>query len=218
MAGAVATPADRRLHAPAAERNGAAILEVLRRFHRPGLTVLELASGPGQHAAQFAAALPDINWQPSDPDPLMRESESAWAQGLANIAPPLDLDVEAEDWWRAAPAPVDMALAINLLHCVPRRALEGLAAGAGRLLAPGGVLLLYGPFTFNGVYGTAGNRSFDRMMRRQDPRWGLRDLNDIAAAGHRHGLAFERAVDMPAGNHILVLRRRRADGGEPCHG
>ncbi len=200
-------PRGDKLHAPAAVRNGEAILEELRIFRRAGMRVLEIASGPGQHAALFAGALPDVAWRPSDPDPRMRASEASWGAGLANVAPPLDLDVTDNAWWEAVEDPVDLMISINMLHCTARETIGGLMAGAGALLDPGSVLLLYGPFAFNGVHSAASNRSFDRMLRQQNPSWGVRDLNDIAAAGHEHGMAFERSIDMPANNHILVLRR-----------
>jgi hypothetical protein len=200
---------DERLHAPAAARNGEAILEVLKALQRPGLQVLEIGSGPGQHGALFAGALPEILWQPSDPDPRMRASERAWGQDIRNMADPLDLDVLKPNWWIGVPGPVDMMISINMLHCAPKDAVEGLAAGAGRLLEPGSALLLYGPFTFNGLHGADSNKNFDRMLRQQNPEWGVRDLNDIAAAGQRHGMAYERYVEMPSNNHILMLRRQR---------
>ena len=205
--GAAAAARDDRLHAPAAARNGEAILDELRPFCRAGMRVLEIASGPGQHAAMFAQALPGLVWQPSDPDSRMRASEAAWGDGFDNMARPLDLDVTDGAWWEAVADPIDLIISINMLHCAAREAIGGLMAGAGALLDPGGALLLYGPFSFNGVHGAAGNRNFDRMLRRRNPSWGVRDLNDIAAAGHRRGMAFERSIAMPANNHVLVLRR-----------
>ncbi|MBC6439724.1 MAG: DUF938 domain-containing protein [Rhodospirillales bacterium] len=199
--------ADDRLHAPAAERNGQTILEHIEAFLRPGLSVLEIASGPGQHAALFAEANPKVVWQPSDPDPRMRISEAAWSSGLANVPEPLDLDVTADGWWSKAGGPYGLTVAINMLHCSEPETIGGLMAGAAELLETGGHLLLYGPFTFNGLHSAPSNQNFDRMLRRQNALWGVRDLNDIASTGHDHGLAFERAIEMPANNHILVLRR-----------
>ncbi len=203
----MASPPDERLHAPAAARNGEAILEVLKAMHRPGLQVLEIGSGPGQHAALFAGKLPEILWQPSDPDPRMRTSERAWGEDLANMAEPLDLDVMKPKWWKGVRGPVDMMISINMIHCAPKEAIEGLVAGAGKLLEPSSVLLLYGPFTFNGMHGAESNKNFNRMLRQQNSEWGVRDLNDIAVAGQEHSMHYERFVEMPSNNHILVLRR-----------
>lgn len=204
------TDSDERLHAPAAARNGEAILQVLKAMHQPGLRYLEIASGPGQHAALFAEAMPDIFWQPSDPDPRMRASQQAWAGDLENMSAPLDLDALKPNWWKSVENPVDVMLCVNMIHCAPKEAIEGLLAGAGRLLEHGSALLLYGPFTFNGMHSVDSNRNFDRMLRQQNAEWGVRDLNDIAVAGQKHGMVYERYVEMPSNNHILVLRRQGA--------
>ena len=199
---------DDRLHAPAADRNCGPILDVLPRYCGSGTRVLEIASGPGQHVSRFATVLPDVHWQPSDPDGRMRASEAAWAESLPNVAPPLALDVLDEAWWDQLDGGFGLVLCINMLHCTERTTVEGLAAGAGHLLPPGGHLLIYGPFTFNGEFGARSNRSFDAMLRQQHPGWGLRDVNDVADTAHGHGLEFEHAIAMPSNNHMLVLSRR----------
>ncbi len=206
--GLAAADRDDRLHAPAADRNCGPILDVLTRYCGSGTRVLEVASGPGQHVARFATSLPDIHWQPSDPDERMRASESAWTGSLPNVAPPVALDVLDEAWWDRLDGEFGLVLNINMLHCTQRTTVEGLAAGAGRLLPPGAHLLVYGPFTFNGEFGARSNRSFDAMLRQRDPGWGLRDVNDVAATAHVHGLEFERVIAMPSNNHMLVFSRR----------
>ena len=198
--------ASERLHTPAALSNREPLLEVLRRLLRPGDTVLELGSGSGVHVAHFAAALPEVRWHPSDPDPAMRRSIAAWIEGMDAAAPALDLDVLEPGWADAIERPVDLVLSINMLHVAPAGAVTGLLDGAARLLAPGGRVALYGPFRFNGQFCGTGNERFDAMLRQQDPAWGLRDLNDIAAQGADRGLALERVIDMPAANHVLLLR------------
>ncbi len=208
---------DDRLHAPAADRNCGPILDVLQRYCAGGTHVLEVASGPGQHVARFATVLHDVHWQPSDPDERMRASEAAWTESLPNVALPRALDVLDDAWWNQFDGEFGLVLCINMLHCTERTTVEGLAAGAGRLLATGGHLLIYGPFTFNGEFGARSNRSFDAMLRQQNPGWGLRDVNDIAATAHGHGLEFEHAIAMPSNNHMLVFSRCRVTGqGKPA--
>ena len=206
--GLAAADRDDRLHAPAADRNCGPILEVIERYCGRGTRVLEIASGPGQHVARFAESLPDVLWQPSDPDERMRASETAWTESLPNVAPPLALDVLDTAWWDQLDGDFGLLLVINMLHCTERTTVEGLAAGAGRLLPRGAHLLIYGPFTFNGEFGARSNRSFDAMLRQQHPGWGLRDVNDVAAAAHTQGLDLERVVAMPSNNHMLVFSRR----------
>ncbi len=206
--GLSAADRDDRLHAPAADRNCGPILDVLKGYCGAGTRVLEVASGPGQHVSRFAASLPDVHWQPSDPDERMRASESAWTGSLPNVAPPLALDVLDTTWWAQLEGHVGLVVCINMLHCTERGTVEGLTAGAGHLLTPDGHLLIYGPFTFNGDFGAGSNKSFDAMLRQQNPGWGLRDANDIAAAAHPHGLDLESVVAMPSNNHMLVLSRR----------
>lgn len=150
----VSHESDEALFAPAAARNGGAILDVLRHALPHHGCVLELASGSGEHAVRFAAGLPDLRWQPSDPDSRALRSIAAHARtaGLPNLLPPIELDVRAQPW---PPVQADAMVCINMIHIAPWSATEGLMAGAGRLLGQGGPLVLYGPFRIDGAHTAA---------------------------------------------------------------
>jgi len=195
-----------RREAPAVARNRDPILEVLRRhLPRTGL-VLEFASGTGEHVVHFAGALPALSFQPSDPDESARASIDDWAStlGLTNVAPALALDASAAAWPVAG---VTAIVCINMIHISPWAATEGLLAGAGRTLPPGGVLFLYGPYRRAGHPTAPGNEAFDRDLRARDPAWGLRTLEDVAALAARHGFGAPEVVEMPANNLSIVFRR-----------
>ena len=200
---------DRAQVAPAAARNQAPILEVLRRVLPPEGLVLEIGSGTGQHAAAFAAACPGLTWQPSDPDPMARASIAAWAEesGLANLRPPLEIDVCRPDWPGLIAGPVAAVLSINMIHIAPWAACEGLVRGAGRLLRAGGLLYLYGPFRRDGAHTAPSNAAFDRSLRAQDPAWGVRDLEAVAACAEANGLLLSETVAMPANNLSAIFTR-----------
>lgn len=197
---------DARRHSPAAERNREAIAAELRRLLPAQGLALEIASGTGQHAACFATALPGWQWQPSDADAGSLASIGAWCAGLAPVLPPLLLDVMA-DRWPGVPAQVDALLCANLLHISPWATCPALMRGAARHLAPGGVLLLYGPYRVDGVPTAPSNLAFDADLRTRNPRWGLRHLADVVAAAAAVDLALREPIAMPANNLLLVFGR-----------
>lgn len=196
--------------APAAARNAEAILSVLRALLPERGTVLEIGSGTGQHAAAFAAALAPRHWLPSDPDPEARESIAAWTAATPppHPLPPRAIDAAA-DVWDVTPADGIVAIvAVNVVHIAPWSVTLGLLDGAARYLPTDGVLALYGPFARGGAHTAASNDAFDRSLRAQNPAWGVRDLDVIAAEAERRGLVLEQAVDMPANNLTVAFRRR----------
>lgn len=197
---------DQRRHAPATARNRDPILDVLRAVLPPSGLVLEVASGTGEHAVYFARNLPALQWQPSDPSPDALASIGAWrdTEGLGNLAAPVLLDAGAEDWPLAH---ADAVVCINMIHISPWEAAEGLMRGAARLLGPGAPLVLYGPFLRQGSEIEPSNAAFDADLRRRDPRWGLRSIEDVTALAAAEGLALERVVEMPANNLTVVFRR-----------
>ena len=204
-----------RIDAPAPWRNRQPILDVLARILPAEGLVLEIASGTGQHAGFLAPRLAPRRWQPSDLDSGMFDSIRAWggeaaddAAGEAKIYPPIILDASAETW------PIERAdaiVCINMIHIAPIDACSGLLAGAGRVLPPRGPLFLYGPFMRNGAHTAPGNQRFDALLRSQDARWGVRDLDTIAVAASDHGLVLDETVEMPA-NNLSVIFRKRAGG------
>lgn len=198
-----------RLSSPAALRNRGPIFDVLARILPPSGTVLEVASGSGEHVVHFARQAPHLIWQPSDPTPAARASIVAWteAEGLPNVMPPLDLDVEAGDWPIAQAAAM---LCINMTHISPWAATEGLMFGAARLLGPGAPLYIYGPFRRAETATAPSNEAFEADLRRRDPRWGLRDVEAVAACAVVNGLTLADVVEMPANNLSLVFRRQAA--------
>ena len=198
---------DARRFAPATERNRGPILEVLRgRLPAEGL-VLEIASGTGEHVVHFAAALPQLAFQPSDPDPDNRASIVAWIghSGVANVRAPIDLDAAAARW-TIDPRPAAI-LCINMVHISPWTATLGLMRNAGVALPSGGTLYLYGAFKRGGVHTAPSNVAFDEGLRARNPEWGVRDLEAVIEVAATAGLVLADTIEMPANNLSIVLRR-----------
>jgi SAM-dependent methyltransferase len=189
--------ADGRRLAPSAARNAGPILGVLRRVVRPGDRVLELASGTGQHAAEFAPALA-ADWQPSDVEPANFASITAWSGAVAR--PPILLDACAPGWGKGDR---DVVLAVNLLHLVPETGATVLLTEAAKALAPRGRFCLYGPFLREGRATSEGDAAFDASLRAQDARLGYKDLGWVMARLGAAGLGVQ-AVPMPANNLMLI--------------
>lgn len=201
---------DPRRFAPSVARNRAPILDVLRPLLPGPATVLEVASGSGEHAAWFAAALPKVTFQPTDADAEARASIDAWAaeQRLPNVRPALALDAAGEDWPAIA---ADLVLCINMIHIAPWSATLGLLRGSARVLAAGGLLVTYGPYRRDGAHTAPSNAAFDDSLRARDPRWGMRDLEQVATAAGDAGFAAPDIHAMPANNLMLVFRRQASD-------
>jgi hypothetical protein len=194
-------------HSPAAERNREPILQVLRRALPPqGGIALEIASGSGQHAACFGAALPHWRWQPSEGDAAALPSIRAWCEGVPNVLPPLHLDVRAPHWAGVPPA-LDAVYCANLLHIAPWEVCAALMRGAARHLRAGAPLLVYGPFIQDSVPTAPSNLAFDADLRARDPAWGLRRLADVDDTAREAGLRLQESVAMPANNLLLVFLR-----------
>jgi hypothetical protein len=197
---------DGRQHAPATARNREPIRDVLARELPPQGTVLEIASGSGEHAVYFAGAFPGIAWQPSDTSDAALASIEAWraeAQ-LANLRAPVVLDATWPLWPVAS---AEAIVCINMVHISPWEAALGLFAGASRLLMSGALLYLYGPFRFDGAFSAGSNAAFDQSLRARDPRWGVRDASALEAAARAQGLVLRDTIEMPANNHSLVFRK-----------
>ena len=192
---------------PSTARNRDPILAVLKpRLPRSGV-VLEIAAGAGEHAVHNAAALPHLQWRPTDPDPEALLSIAAWRDHAAvpNLMPPLRLDASDPDAW-----PIDRADAvvnINMIHISPWSATEGLMTGAGRVLPSGGVLFLYGPYIEAEVEAAPSNLAFDLSLRSRNPAWGVRRLDAVTALAAGQGLALAERIAMPANNLALFFRK-----------
>ncbi len=200
-----------RMFSPSAARNREPIRDVFLEFLPKTGAVLEIGSGTGEHAVCIAAAAPGLRWLAGDPDAAARASIAAHIAeaGLANLDGPHDLDVSEPDWDAALKEPFDAVISINMIHIAPFEAAKGLFAGAGRLLQPGGKLLLYGPFARDGVHTASSNEAFDASLKARDPRWGVRDLeHDLAPLAQEHALARKAVVEMPANNFTVVFAKK----------
>lgn len=194
----------------ACERNRGPILEVLKSAFAGATRVLEVGSGTGQHAVFFAAAMPQLVWQPSDLAEHL-PGIAAWRDdaGLPNLLPPLVLDVDAPQW---PVIDVDGVFSANTLHIMAWVSVENFFRGAARVLAPGGVLAVYGPFNYGGRHTAASNARFDAFLRARDALSGIRDVDAVHDQAGRQG--FEGCADhaMPANNRLLVWRRHVGGG------
>jgi len=193
-------------HAPATARNRDPILAVLERWVQPGATVLEIASGTGEHATFLGERLPVASWQPTDPDAASRASVDAWRKELEakHVLPALALDVTRRPW---PVTQADVVVCINMIHISPFEACLALLDGARDVLAPGGLLYLYGPYRRGGAHTAPSNEAFDASLRARNPAWGVRDLEVVTGEARARGLELAELVEMPANNLSVILRR-----------
>jgi hypothetical protein len=192
--------------APAALRNREPIADVLAEWLPACGLMLEIASGSGEHAIFFAERFPSIEWQPSDVHPDALASIAAWRDtaDLPNVRAPLSIDAASTDW------PIDRAdavLSINMVHISPWTSALGLLAGADRLLGPGAPLILYGPWLKDDIETVPSNLDFDADLKRRDPAWGLRHVEEFDAAAARRGFTLEDVRRMPANNLMMLWRK-----------
>jgi hypothetical protein len=199
--------ADGKWFLPPSERNKGPILDVLSRVLPRRGVVLEIASGTGQHVVHFAKALPGLTWQPSDPDPELRESIAlrVGEERLTNVSPPIDLDVTRVPWPLQT---ADAVVCINMIHCAPWSATLALLEGAKALLPTQHVLFLYGPYRRFGQHTSKNDEQFDSDLRAHNPEWGLRDLEAVSDVAGRAGFVLAEIAEMPANNFSLVFKRR----------
>jgi SAM-dependent methyltransferase len=190
-----------RLDFPATSRNRDPILDVLRPRLAKARSVLEIASGSGQHAAYFAAAMPWLTWQPTDVEDAHLASIDAWRTDATNVRASIRLDVTAE--WPAGA--FDVVYCANMVHIAPWEAAVGLFTGAARVLPIGGRLVTYGPYRRGGAHTAPSNEAFDASLKGRDPRWGVRDVDELAAITPE--LVLDEVIAMPANNFVLVFRR-----------
>jgi hypothetical protein len=196
--------------AAAAVRNRGPLAAALRGVLPARGRVLELGSGTGEHVVFLAAAFPDLLWQPSDPDPDARASIAAWSAEarLANLLPPLDWDLRVPRWQGR---PADAVLCVNVLHVAALECTEALCGGAARVLPPGGPLAVYGPFTHRGQPLAARLARLERTLRAADPALGVREVEAVAEAGRRHGLALAAELPMAEQGDVLLVLRATGD-------
>ncbi len=195
--------------APAALRNREPIAEVLADWLPDSGLVLEIASGTGEHAIFFADRFPKLEWQPSDVHLDALASIAAWHQAaeLSNIRAPIIIDAREPAW------PIERAdavLSINMVHISPWPSALGLLEGAARVLPADAPLILYGPWLQKGVAAAPSNLAFDADLKRRDPSWGLRLVEEFAAEAGNRGLDLLETREMPANNLMLLLRHTRA--------
>jgi cyclopropane fatty-acyl-phospholipid synthase-like methyltransferase len=195
-----------RQHAPQADRNKGAIVEVLQRVLPAQGMALEIGSGTGQHILHFARAFPALVWQPTDYDQVSIASIESYRREarLHNLREPLLLEARKRSWGNGM---LDAVLAINLIHVTGWSVCEGLFDGARRHLKPDGVLFICGPFKQNGGFDCESNARLDTFLRQKNPDWGLRDLEAIAALGTARGLLSEQVIDMPGHELGVVFRK-----------
>jgi hypothetical protein len=196
-----------KLSFPSTQRNREPIGAVLADWLPPSGVVVEVASGSGEHSAFFAERFHKLDWQPSDADPSALASIEAWRAdtGLPNLREPIILDAASQTW------PIERAdalLNINMVHISPWEAALGLLDGAQRVLPPGAPLILYGPWMIEGTPTAPSNLAFDADLKRRNPAWGLRLVEDFASEAGKRGLYFDDQREMPANNLMLRFTRR----------
>lgn len=198
-------------YAPATERNREPIWQVLQEVLPIKGSIFEISSGTGEHAFHFAPRAYPRQWIPSDPNPIARDSITAWREDCLtdNLAYPLDIDIrEPRNAIEALKGEnIGAIVNINMIHIAPWEACLGLMAAARHILPKNGILYLYGPYKQGGQHTAPSNEAFDASLRLQNPEWGVRDLETVVALAETEGLVLVKTVAMPANNLSVIFQK-----------
>ncbi len=190
---------------PAADRNKGPILEALKELLPLEGSLLEIASGTGQHIVHFASHFTKIDWQPSDMDPdhILSIQSHIGELGLKNVRKPVQLDILKQPWYMGQ---FDVIYNANLIHISSWETCQSLMKNASKHLKKNGLLLIYGPFFFENSTPEPSNIEFDQSLKKRDPKWGIRNFEEIELEAKLYELQFLKKISMPAKNHLLVFK------------
>ena len=192
--------------APAAARNAAPIIEVLRRELSVPCRLLEIGSGTGLHAVRVSEAMPGITWQATEVDAQvenLRLSLRAVDEELADRVRALDVDQPV-----AFNAGFDAIFSCNTAHIMALDSVENMFRCVAESGLPECCFLLYGPFRLHDDFTSPSNAVFDETLRRQDPRMGIRDLETLDEFAGAHEFTRTALYAMPSNNLLPVWRRQ----------
>lgn len=191
-------------YSQACDENKVPIAGVLAAYLGAAASLLEIGSGTGQHAVYFAARFPQVRWQASDV-PAYLPGIRLWLDEapLPNLLPPLALDVEGP--W--PDARFDAVFSANTAHIMSDDSVAAMFRGVPRVLGPGGVFALYGPFNYGGAYTSESNARFDCWLKSRDPQSGIKDFERLDALAQEGGLTLIADHEMPVNNRTLVWQR-----------
>ena len=148
---------------------------------------------------------PGITWLPTEREtvvPILRANLAL--DESHNIQPPLALDLADFIW---SGDPVDAVYAANVMHIVSVTLGERLVQLAAEALKSSGLLMLYGPYKYNGEFTTESNATFDQWLKDRDPASGVRDCEAVIATAQCTGLTLIQDYVMPANNQMLIFER-----------
>jgi len=162
-------------------------------------SVLEIASGFGDHIIAYAGALPDVEfWGTECNDYLVsRLNEKISGSGAGNVRKARKLDILADDDWeslrQAKNAPFDAISVTNLLNVAPWPVTEHLFEQLGKSEQPilhreNGVLAMYCCLRDSGRFLSDSDEKFDAVLRERDPEFGIRNLEDVVSLANAQGL------------------------------
>jgi len=191
--------------AESCEQNKHVILDVLKQEFAQQRKVLEIGSGTGQHAVFFANYLPHLYWQCSDRSAEL-QGINLWLNeaGLANLTPPIALDVLSDQW------PIekyDAVFSANAVHIMSWQAVEALFKGLNNCLEDHAIVCLYGPFNYNGKFTSESNANFDQWLKNRNPLSGIRHFEELDKLATQCGLTLKNDHEMPANNRILCWQK-----------
>jgi hypothetical protein len=69
------------------------------------------------------------------------------------------------------------------------------------------VLFLYGPFRRGGQHTAPSNETFDLELRRKNPAWGVRDIDEVISLATTNSFGSPIIEEMPANNLSVIMRR-----------
>ena len=201
---------DCRLSAPAAEKNAGPITELVKEFAPDRGLALEIASGTGQHIVKLAVVKPNLNWQPSDIDPMRIANIETCCKdyNLANVRPPIILNA-TEIGWSSKFTGQKFIFLVNLFHLISEDEATILINEISAALAPGGRSIIYGPFKRNNKLTSVGDQTFHQSLIEADPQIGYKNDAWITAEFKEAKLELLKVVPMPANNLAFICEKPR---------
>lgn len=205
-----------RKFSPSTERNKGPIGSVIKPLLPSRATILEIASGTGEHAVHLCQELNVADWWPTDIDPVALLSIHGWRQhaALPALHAPVRLDITQPTKHvlasvrqaGAISGEIGCIICINMIHISPWIACEGLLRNASALLRQQGLLFLYGPYRRQGHHTAPSNAAFDQQLKSRNPQWGVRDLESVCELAQQEQLQLIQVTEMPANNLSVIFR------------